>query len=105
MGSVSSLSRTRTLSIGLGFGLLSFRYGIVLWELLHRRTPWEELVAAGQMRFVRDLTRALEDERRPLIDPVVEVAQPGTVHLMRSCWASDPTSRPAFLEICFWHEP
>ncbi|KAL6047965.1 Serine/threonine protein kinase, catalytic domain containing protein, variant 2 [Balamuthia mandrillaris] len=68
-----------------------YSFGIVLWEILSRKDPYEGMsptaVAVGVLR----------DNLRPEI-PEGDTPE-DLVMLVQECWAADPASRPSFLEV------
>lgn len=73
-----------------------YAYGIVLWEILTRKAPYENLEPnqiIGQV-LMSDLRPAL-----PINTPIK------IKELIERCWARDPASRPSFVEIVeIWRE-
>src|SRR5690606_29928694 len=68
-----------------------YSFAIVLWEMCHRRVPFEE--QWNQNIDVIDLTisgfRLAIEEHVPV----------GLRQLIESCWHQDPARRPSFFEI------
>eukprot|EP00035_Acanthoeca_spectabilis_P027903 m.468340 g.468340 ORF g.468340 m.468340 type:complete len:1105 (-) comp27396_c0_seq1:181-3495(-) len=75
-----------------------YSFAIVQWELLTQQTPWaEELKAASELEFLRELEEALFAGRRPTVPRWCEAAEFASyVALMQQCWATEPDKRPAF---------
>ncbi len=69
--------------------------GIVLWEILEQRLPWDELVEGGQFMLL-DLLDELSRGRRPAITKSCPASY---LELMRRCWATVPSMRPSFNDI------
>lgn len=67
-----------------------YSFGIVLWELLTARLPFEEM-GAVQAAFC-----VLHKNLRP---PVPSDCPPALEDLMRRCWSTDLSIRPEFWEI------
>ena len=44
-----------------------YSYAIIMWELITRKNPWDELPADSYLEFVSALESALEFGRRPEI--------------------------------------
>ena len=72
-----------------------YSFGVIMWELLTRKVPWEEAIDTTQyILFFAALCTALENGDRPLIPAEVAEAAPEFVALMEECWATDPAARP-----------
>lgn len=80
-----------------------YSFGIIMWETLTLRTPWEEM-----KEFTYKIIRAvLEENRRPVFDASLDSYEDtsgtrppdGYVTLMRSCWATKPNVRPGFSKV------
>jgi serine/threonine protein kinase len=77
-----------------------YSFGIVLWEMCTRETPWDELGKdVSYIELIALLTDALQTGRRPRLSVDVEEAHPAFVAVMRACWAGDPMNRPSFFEV------
>ena len=75
-----------------------YSYGIVLWELATRNTPWVDELSSDTV-FFEQLNRALQTGRRPVIPDDVVAEHGEFVSVMRRCWAGDPADRPTFAEV------
>ena len=79
-----------------------YSYGVILWELLTRREPWDEIEAGQYIDFQRQLGEALAAGRRPAVDPADAEAHPQFTYVALmaksyiKCWAGDPHARPTF---------
>ena len=72
-----------------------YSFGVILWELATRKTPWEEELEATQyIVFFAALYTALENGDRPTVPAELVKTAPEFVALMRVCWATDPAARP-----------
>ncbi|XP_074311887.1 serine/threonine-protein kinase STY13 isoform X2 [Silene latifolia] len=67
-----------------------YSFGIVLWELLTNRMPFE-----GMSNLQAAYAAAFKQER-PIIP---EDIAPDLVFIMQSCWVEDPNLRPSFSQI------
>lgn len=67
-----------------------YSYGIVLWELLTSKVPYEGIDLAVLPRLV------VNDGLRPVIP---EGTPPGLASLITSCWNANPMLRPTFHQI------
>ena len=81
-----------------------YSFGIVMWELTTRQTPWREIERDGcqdhdSVSFFTKLNHALQTNRRPTIPEDVVLSFPHYVALMKECWAGDQADRPSFTEI------
>jgi serine/threonine protein kinase len=65
-----------------------YSYGIVLWEISHRKRPHEDLHLT-KFKFVDAILNGL----RPSIQPD---CQPPLRQLMQDCWSADGAARPGF---------
>nr|WQM87025.1 serine/threonine protein kinase [Marseillevirus cajuinensis] len=70
-----------------------YSFGIILWEMLTRRNPYEGMNSAAVAVAV------IRDKERPEIPENVGDFSEGYLDLMASCWSQEPDSRPTFLEI------
>jgi serine/threonine protein kinase len=77
-----------------------YSFGVILWEVAARRTPWDELGQhLSQVEFFNVLNTAMQTGRRPSIPKSVAVAHPNYVEVLQLCWAGDPDDRPPFSDI------
>ncbi|XP_073526442.1 uncharacterized protein [Phyllobates terribilis] len=67
-----------------------YSYGVILWELATEKTPWESLNAMQVIGAVGFMNQRLE------IPSDVDVRWAA---IIKSCWQSDPRSRPSFQEL------
>ena len=83
-----------------------YSFGIIMWELLTRREPWDEIEAESNLEFSRQLAQALTSGRRPALAAEIEQCFPEFAVLMRKCWAAKPRARPGFTEVAksLWHD-
>jgi serine/threonine protein kinase len=75
-----------------------YSFGIVLWELATRRTPWSELPEA-ETEFMEQFNHALQTGQRPTIPDDVVGAHPRFVAVMTRCWEGDAADRPTFSDV------
>eukprot|EP00035_Acanthoeca_spectabilis_P006245 m.122361 g.122361 ORF g.122361 m.122361 type:complete len:1121 (+) comp13417_c0_seq1:122-3484(+) len=77
-----------------------YSFGIILWELITRSTPWiEDLGDDGSyIVLCARLMNALQSGRRPSIPSLASRENPVYVNLLRQCWKGDPAERPTFLQ-------
>ena len=75
-----------------------YSFGVLLWELATRKTPWEDEFASDQMTFFNGLNRALQTGRRPGIPDSVLADHGVFVSVIQRCWGGDPADRPTFSE-------
>ncbi|KAH3757286.1 serine/threonine-protein kinase STY46 [Pelomyxa schiedti] len=66
-----------------------FSYGVVLWEMLCRQTPWADV-------SVFEFPDMVKSGRRL---PIPSNCPPGLSKLMTQCWEHDPAQRPDFVTI------
>lgn len=67
-----------------------YSFGIVLWELLTNRMPFE-----GMSNLQAAYAAAFKQVRPPFPEDV----PPELVFIVQSCWVEDPSSRPSFSQI------
>ncbi|KAL7123120.1 hypothetical protein ACP275_01G085800 [Erythranthe tilingii] len=67
-----------------------FSYGVILWELMTQRVPWDDLNSLQVVGVVGFMDRRLEIPSN--IDPQVS-------SIITDCWRSNPEERPSFEEI------
>ncbi|KAL7136085.1 hypothetical protein ABFS83_10G005200 [Erythranthe nasuta] len=67
-----------------------YSFGIVLWELLTNRMPFE-----GMSNLQAAYAAAFKQER-PIIP---EVTPPELAYIIQSCWVEEPNMRPSFSQI------
>jgi len=75
-----------------------YSFGIVLWELATRKTPWTEELSSDPTVFFAEMNRALQTGRRPAVPDAVLAEHGSFVAVMQRCWAGDPANRPSFSE-------
>lgn len=75
-----------------------YSFGIVMWELLTCKTPWdEEIEDTNMFKFRAALEEALANGQRPTLPKYTdESTYASYVSLMKQCWATDPDDRPTF---------
>ncbi|XP_076956581.1 uncharacterized protein LOC143631840 [Bidens hawaiensis] len=67
-----------------------YSYGVVLWEIVTEKVPWDDLNPMQVIAAVGFMNRRLEIPKD--VDPL-------WASLIQSCWCSEPKSRPTFQEI------
>ena len=75
-----------------------YSFGIVMWELATRKTPWKEDIADSDnaVHLFNGINRALQTGLRPTIPESVTAEHGAFVEVMQRCWAGDPINRPTF---------
>jgi hypothetical protein len=76
-----------------------YSFGMVLWEMAARKTPWAGELPSEQAGFFEALNRALQRGQRPAISDDVMAEHGAFVAVMQQCWAGDPVDRPTFSEV------
>jgi hypothetical protein len=76
-----------------------YSFGVMLWELATRTTPWVDELPADQAGCLRELNLALQTGRRPTIPDAVLAQHGAYVAVMKRCWTGDPADRPTFSEV------
>jgi len=75
-----------------------FAFGVIVWEILTRRIPWEEL---NEYQIVFQMTEKsdspLAATARTLILP--DTAPSGFDAVVKSCWATQPEHRDKFKDL------
>jgi serine/threonine protein kinase len=74
-----------------------FSYGVLLWQLLTRRKPYEDLGSVSIDGFT-DLI--VDEEVRPELDGDTCRDYPIVTDLIERCWRAEMHDRPDFSEIC-----
>ncbi|KAK9068349.1 hypothetical protein SSX86_012460 [Deinandra increscens subsp. villosa] len=69
-----------------------YSYGVVLWEIVTEKIPWEDLNQMQVIAAVGFMNQRLEIPKD--VDPL-------WASLIQSCWRSEPQSRPTFQEILY----
>lgn len=67
-----------------------YSYGVILWELVTEKIPWENLNSMQVIGAVGFMNQRLEIPRD---------VDPHWVSIIESCWHSEPQSRPSFQEL------
>lgn len=67
-----------------------YSYGVILWEMITRQEPYEEI------GFVHEIAERVRDGYRPEMPEYVPAA---IESLVQDCWHTDPAERPTFIDI------
>ena len=78
-----------------------YSFGIIMWELITRKDPWDELGATSYITQSRLLDEALVAGRRPTIPKGFANDHEVYTTTMQRCWATEPESRPSFESVVF----
>eukprot|EP00041_Stephanoeca_diplocostata_P020282 m.451574 g.451574 ORF g.451574 m.451574 type:complete len:192 (-) comp21528_c0_seq16:124-699(-) len=77
-----------------------YSFGIVMWELATRKTPWKGEIKASGIRFMSELRKRVVDGERPSFPDDVQAECPHTyMELVHRCWEQKAARRPSFDEI------
>ena len=80
-----------------GFKADVFSFGMVMYELLTCKIPWD---GDQRTRWINQLMRIIRQGERPAIDDTCLIHAPkGFVELMKQCWRTNPKERPTFDEV------
>lgn len=74
-----------------------YSFGIILWELVKRHTPWEQDIPEVGVRFSTLLQLAVTSGKRPSLPMKTEFPEE-YIALMKRSWSGDPLARPSFAE-------
>ncbi len=70
-----------------------YSFGIILWEILTRRTPYQGMIrASNHLKAIQDIANGMRPE-------IPAQCPPRYAQLMQACWNADPNKRPTFQEI------
>ena len=72
-----------------------YSFGIVIWEIMTRGTPWNGLGASSIMIKVLKGKRPEFDEGE-----YTKLYGKACIDVMKTCWKQDPNDCPTFSEIC-----
>ncbi|KAL0038253.1 hypothetical protein WJX79_010194 [Trebouxia sp. C0005] len=76
-----------------------YSFGIILWEMMTWRLPWDEL---NPFQIMLVLTQQLDRPEIPPLDTLPGQPLPGIedyIGLMQDCWSEDVSKRPRFEDI------
>lgn len=76
-----------------------YSFGIILWEMMTWRLPWDEL---NPFQIMLVLTQQRDRPEIPALNTLPGQPLPGIedyVGLMQDCWTEDPSKRPRFEDI------
>jgi serine/threonine protein kinase len=74
-----------------------YAYGILLWQILTRKRPYEDLDSISIDGFT---DYVVDEGSRPEIEEDARQDYPILVELIEQCWGDDVEDRPEFEEIC-----
>lgn len=70
-----------------------YSFGIILWEILTRRTPYQGMIrASNHLKAIQDIANGMRPD-------IPAQCPPRYAQLMQACWNADPNKRPTFQEI------
>lgn len=68
-----------------------YSYGILLWEILSRTTPYGNL--HNPMAILKHV---VIDKMRPNLQSIPTECPAQLINVMQKCWAHEPADRPTF---------
>lgn len=71
-----------------------YSYGILLWEILSRKTPYKNLNSPMAI-----LKYVAIDKKRPSLDLIDSECPKEIIEVMERCWEHEPSKRPDFRRI------
>lgn len=75
-----------------------YSFGIVLWEIVSRKHPEDELGVTNAVGLREKLSTALRRGWRPKLPSLIDDDKLAFAALIRKCWSEDPARRPPFDE-------
>lgn len=69
-----------------------FSYGVILWELVFRKKPWEGVHSMKVIQMVSS------GKRLPLTN-IPQDTPSDIIDLLKLCWSQEPSQRPSFAQI------
>lgn len=75
-----------------------YSYGVIMYELLTRRPPWDTL-PDNYIEVWGFLDTQLPNGVRPPVDPALAQPHPEYIKIMNDAWLTDPAARPTFAEV------
>ena len=70
-----------------------YSLGVALWEMCTGLYPWEELLAGGRLKELKQRVATFAER------PNAQSCPPPLQTLMKACWSATPSSRPTFDEL------
>lgn len=70
-----------------------YSYGIVLYEIITRKTPYIGLTGA------QIASKVVSQQERPDCSYIPDDCNETFIELMKACWDQDPTNRPTFSKV------
>ncbi|EGR28558.1 protein kinase domain protein [Ichthyophthirius multifiliis] len=69
-----------------------YSYGIVLYEICFRKTPYQKMSTI-------DIMKTVTEGKRPQFDQIPHECPEALIQLMKDCWEQNPNNRPDFQQI------
>jgi len=76
-----------------------YSFSILLWQIYTRKKPFSSYKTLKTPQEKNDFAEAVWGGYRP---PVLMTMPPSLVHLLTTCWATDPDDRPYFDQVIQW---